>query len=71
MKREAGNAHVLDGLRRVQGYELQPEAFGVTGLDSNSASGLKELSQALVPKRFDHESLYHVAHHATNDLARL
>jgi len=56
MQPKARNVYVFDRLRSVQGGELHPEAFGVTGLDAGDTACLKMPSQTFVPKRLDHST---------------
>jgi len=53
MQPKARNVHVFDRLRGVQGGELHPQAFGVTGLNARDTACLEMPSQTVVPKRLD------------------
>lgn len=44
MQREAGDIHVVDRVRRIQGSQLHSESFAMASLDANGASRLKEFS---------------------------
>jgi len=50
MKSEAGNVHVFNRLRRVEGGKLHPKAIRMMRLNSGSASSFEELSKPFMPK---------------------
>jgi hypothetical protein len=49
------NIHVINRLSRIQGNQQQAQPLCMCRLDSSGAPGLKELPQAFVPERLNHE----------------